>query len=89
MLRWVERWGFWGGLAHWFETFSDPISAAANIDLIALALFVGVWMIVREKGWSKVLSIILIPYILFPSFGYLLYLIMSDKNLPGDNLRDL
>jgi CHASE2 domain-containing sensor protein len=87
MVEWAGRWGFFGGLMHWFDTFVDPVSAAAGLDLIALYLIVAGWMLYREKGWKPVHSIILIPYFLFPSLGLLLYLVLSSTPLPGEKSR--
>ncbi len=88
MQKWIERWGFWGSMSHWFETFEDPISAAANLDLVLLALTVACWIVWREKGLNKTVALMVLPYVLFPSLGLLLYLIISDKSLPGESLRE-
>lgn len=85
MIRWVGQWGFFGGILHWFDTFRDPISAAAGIDLMALMVMTFTWMRWREGHWSKTLGIVLLPFIVFPSLGLLLYLIISEKTAVGEN----
>src|ERR1700729_2012213 len=83
MSRWMNLWGFWGAILHWFETFRDPISAAAGFDLVLCMIFVFIWMYVREGRWTLRLTIVLIPFIVFPAIGTLLYLMMSAQSLRG------
>jgi predicted PurR-regulated permease PerM len=87
MTQWIPHWGFFGGIAHWFATFSDPISAAAALDLMGLMVIGFVVMYLRERKWTRALSIVVIPYIVFPVFGAVLYLMISDQTLPGENRR--
>lgn len=83
--RWIPRWGLFGAGTHWFETFSDPISATAGIDLLCLSLLVWLWMLRRETRWSRAMSLSFLPYMVWPSIGLVVYLLASDKPLPGDD----
>jgi hypothetical protein len=88
MEKWMSHWGFFGAILHWFQTFGDPISAAAGVDLMALMIFVFAWMVYRDQGWTRAIFLSLVPYIVFPSIGILIYLMMSEKNLPGEKARE-
>lgn len=81
---WLPRWGVWGSFLHWFETFEDPVSATAGIDLLCLSLIVWLWMLRRERGWTRAMTISLLPYVGWPSIGLLVYLLASKQPLPGD-----
>ncbi len=83
--QWISIFGFLGGIMHWFETFHDPISFAAGFDLMVLMILTAIWMIYREKRWTWALTISVIPFIVFPAIGFFLYLIISDKSLPGES----
>jgi hypothetical protein len=85
--RWIKIWGFWGSLLHWFETFSDPISAAAGLDLMVLMVVVGLWMLYREGRWNRLITFIFIPYLIFPAPLFFLYLMISKKSLPGESAK--
>jgi hypothetical protein len=84
MTSWVPAWGFFGGIVHWFRTFIDPISFAAGFDLMAMMVLTWMWMWRREGRWTRALTITVIPYIVFPSIGLLLYLMISERTLPGE-----
>src|SRR5258708_22022331 len=85
MIQWMSRWGFVGAITHWFQTFEDPISAAAGLDLIGLMTMAFALMIFREGRWTRTLTVVIIPFVVFPSLGLLLYLIISERTLPGEN----
>lgn len=82
--QWIPLWGVFGSAGHWLETFADPISATAGIDLMCLSLLVWVWMLKREGRWSSAMSWSFLPYMVWPSIGLVVYLLTSEKPLPGD-----